>query len=350
MVLRLFLLTTAVLVDDNLSHSTNDLWRLIVHRHFAIFFIGIILSLPACNAYRYNADSRPWVPVGLEFERGTFSKIISSNLLNANPAGKMRHVAGVAGSVVLAVVTPMVLLAPFHPINLTVGIGIVSIGYAGSLGIEGLAEHSYNRWILATAPQNIKDELIPPTNLRTIYTLRQAGVTINGIYQYVRQHPFGYPLSFAEMTRLLESGFTQDFILYTDYIYGTDYLAEIRGNAIGLWWDWAWRDRQREQVSAHTLINIRTPITPDELVGLLDYGYPEYVVIAMLHRRGVTGSLSQQQTDHLRSLGFGDLISNDFLRTHEMASRTRSRGNKNPLDLESVSDTTIVGSAAAIDR
>ena len=346
----LFLLTNAVIVDDNLSRSTNVLWSLIVHRHCAIFLIGIILSLPACNAYRYNSDSHPWAPLGLESERGLFSKITSSNLFAANPSGKIRHVAGVTGSVVLAVVTPMVLLAPFHPISLTAGIGIVSIGYAGSLGIEGLAEHSYNQLMLATAPQNTKDELLQPTSFRTIYVLRQAGVTTNGIYQYVRRNPFGYPLSFAEIKQLLKDGFTQDFVLYTDYIYGTDYLAETRGNSIGTWWDWAWRDRQRERVSTHAVINIRRPITPDELIGLLDYGYPEYAVIAMLHRRGVTGSLSQQQTDHLTSLGFGDLISNDFARANEMAVRTRSRGGENALDLKDVSDAPVVGGVEAIQR
>jgi len=346
----MFLLTTTVLVDDNLSHSTNVTWSLIVHRHCAILLIGIILSLPACNAYRYNSDSHPWAPTGLDSERGLFSKITSSNLFAANPSGKIRHVSGVAGSFALAVATPMVLLTPLSALSLTAGLGIVSIGYAGSLGIEGLAEYSYNQWILANAPQHIKDALNQPTNFRTIYALRQAGVTTNGIYQYVRQYPFGCPLSFAEIKRLLESGFTQDFILYTDYIYGTDYLAETRGNSIGLWWDWAWRDRHRERVSAHTVINIRTPVTPDEFIGLLDYGYPEYVIIAMLHRRGVTGSLSQQQTDHLMSLGFGDFISNDFKRANEIAFRTRSRGDENPIDLEGSSNATVVGNVEAINR
>lgn len=346
----MFLLTTTVLVDDNLSHSTNVIWSLIVHRHCAILLIGIILSLPACNAYRYNSANRPWAPTGLESEYGLFSKITSSNLFDANPSAKNRHVSGVTGSFALAIATPMVLLAPFSPMTLTVPLGIVSVGYAGSLGIEGLAEYSYNQWILANAPQHIKDALNQPTNIRTVYALRQAGVTTNGIYQYVRKNPFGYPLSFAEMKRLLENGFTQDFILYTDYVYGTDLLAKTRGKSIGLWWDWAWRDRHRERVTAHSVINIRNPITPDELLGLLDYGYPEYVVIAILHRRGVTGSLSQQQIDHLMSLGFADLISTNFIKANEMAVLTRARDQRDPIDLEDVNKAALVDSVEAKNR
>jgi hypothetical protein len=70
----------------------------------------------------------------------------------------------------------------------------------------------------------------------------------------------------------------------------------------------------------------------------------------MLHRRGVTGSLSQQQTDHLMSLGFADLISTDFVRANEMAFKTRSRVNKNPIDLEDVSNAATVGSIETINR
>jgi hypothetical protein len=70
----------------------------------------------------------------------------------------------------------------------------------------------------------------------------------------------------------------------------------------------------------------------------------------MLHRRGVTGSLSQQQTDHLTSLGFGDLISNDFARANEMAVRTRSRGGENALCLKDVSDAPVVDGVEAIQR
>jgi hypothetical protein len=70
----------------------------------------------------------------------------------------------------------------------------------------------------------------------------------------------------------------------------------------------------------------------------------------MLHRRGVTGSLSQQQTDHLMALGFGDFISNDFKRANEIAFRTRSRGGENPIDLEGSSNATVGGNVEAINR